>query len=1430
MEKFKISDIQELFTTDVERFHSLTLHHVKELLAQTPPLQESLDEALRQTHTLKGLAATVQAWGLSRLGADYEALLELAGSWMRSEPDRANAIFQFITAHQQDWYLMNQFSCMDMLPQASEIYEGLRTAMEEQWLDYLPARQAGDVSATQFVRLSDLELQGAPEASAAPVPELDVQTAQPVAEAKPAAPTPLRVVPPVLRQRAADAAAEPPTPSPVDRDMQLRAPIPHAELPAPPAPLPVVPPSLRRKAAAASAAPRAETPAAAEAAAPARPQPLEVVPPTLRRVDLKPEPTPVAPAAAPAAHLAAAPEAAPTAPPILRVAPPALKRRVSKTAAPVAPPVPVVAEIPAAAPVAPVVDQAALEAALAAPVVPTPSSAEPVAAKAPTAVPGAPDSDLLEMLGREVAGYLTELTAHLPVLVASLADAEQWETARRIFHTIKGTAATFSLAAVSSPAKAAEAHCIVAIEDPEARTREAFNTCVKRAHAIAHALGLTFVEPALATAPVQPVPLAAETDLLEMLGQEVAGYLGELSTRLAALATQLGEIEPWEETRRIFHTIKGTAATFHLDAVSAPAKAAEARCIVAVEDAAARTRDAFETCLHRAEVIAKALQLAFDAEPLRAALENALVAAAPVASETAPAGPALDPEMVGFFIRDAGDQIQLIEQSVLRWEQVGGAAGQPGDAAAQPEALACVWAAQRGFHTLKGAANSIGLTAVAQSVHDVESYLETLAATGAAGTRALFTFLLGAVDRLRSYLAELAKDPAAPWRQDWATALQTLTAPASAPAAPAETAPEVAAEPEAEDERTLRVEASRLYQLVNLIGEMVVDRARLERKLETMLGLHRALDERNRALAASVQTFHQEYEFNLLSARQSAGGSQPSALSRQPSAGGSAGSEFTELEFDRYDQFNILARSLVEVSHDIGELNGELTACLEDFGADNSRFRLTSQALQSQVTGLSLVPVKTLFPRLQRAFRDALNVERKEADLDLRGGEAHLDKVVVDAVYGPLLHLLRNAVAHGIEDALTRQRAGKPARGQVSFAAVQRANQIEIQITDDGAGVDAAAVRRRAVEKGWLAADAPELTPEQVAGYIFQPGFSTAAKVTSVAGRGVGLDVVRAEIEALNGSVELRYVPGVGSTWTLRLPLTLLISEAILAEVGARTFALPLNFVESGLILDGPILRDEQGREWYELEGATSGGPAVPQVKLPVMRLAQQLQIPGDAQSLKGVIMAVGDRRVIVVVDRVLTRQEIVIKELDALTAQHPLLNGATIDAAGGVIPILNVPALLQWDISKLTPAAARPNADAGAGGSLNAAPAGPRRVLIVDDSLSVRKVQERMLRELGCAVVAAKDGLDALERMREAQFDCVFTDLEMPRLNGYELIAELRGNPAWSGTPVVVISSRGADKYITKAMNLGAATFLSKPFTQEQLGQVLQHYVRGPG
>lgn len=912
-------------------------------------------------------------------------------------------------------------------------------------------------------------------------------------------------------------------------------------------------------------------------------------------------------------------------------------------------------------------------------------------------------------------------------------------------------------------------------------------------------------EPAPKPAPVEAKKQIVDSSLLDLLRGELEGYLRELSGKLMALAPDISKTENWETVRRLFHTIKGTAATFHRNDLSAPAKAAEARCITALEDASVRDYKTFVICVERASQIATVLSVAFDSSAILDCLPKE-----GGAKNSEERDPVPERDFANFFITDARAQIETVESALLRWERGENAAEQ-------------VAAVQRGFHTLKGAANSIGLRRVGKALHAAESHLTNVASGQISVSPEGFARLFKCVDELRQFLKLLEADNAAVWEFDWHGALSASAAQVSAAvpigAEKDSVAPVEARVEDAQVARTISLEAAQLYKLLNLVGELISDRARLERKIEQLAGLQFSLQERNTTLTNAVADFQKEFEFNLLRHRDAAASQFRSGLgTREFGPAVPGGAEFSDLEFDRYDQFGILARSLVELAHDIDAISGDMRGHLDSFKVDNVNFAQTSRKLQESVVKLTMIPMDSVFPRLERAFRDACRAENKDVRLELLGGGTQLDKTIVDRIHAPLLHLLRNAVSHGIEPAEKRAQLKKPAQGTVRLTTGQASNQVVVEIADDGGGINVEAIRERAIAKGWIAADSPALSAEEAVHFIFQPGFSTANAVTEISGRGIGLDVVRNEIESLNGSVEVRFEPQVGTVWTLRLPTNLAISEAVIAECGGVALAFPLNFIVSGHIINPSGITKESNAETYRIG----------EEKIPLVRLPSLLRLPSKRELQHGLLALVGERRVLLATDRVFSRKEIVVKQLDALMGQHPLLSGATLDAEGKVIPILNVPAVVKH--SPQLAAGARAEAAEAVATEFADATDGAPRVLIVDDSLSVRKAQERFLADLGCRVTAAKDGLEALERLRNGVFDLIFTDLEMPQLNGYELIVEIRNHPAWTQTPVVVISSRGADKYITKAMNLGANSFLPKPFTEQQLVDVLSHFANWDG
>jgi chemosensory pili system protein ChpA (sensor histidine kinase/response regulator) len=773
----------------------------------------------------------------------------------------------------------------------------------------------------------------------------------------------------------------------------------------------------------------------------------------------------------------------------------------------------------------------------------------------------------------------------------------------------------------------------------------------------------------------------------------------------------------------------------------------------------------------------------------------------------APAEPGVDLELLEYFQQDAEEQVRSMERAVLRWEK-------------QEDVPQQIQAVRRAYHTLKGAANSVGLTTLGKDFHAAEDYIQDVTAGKKPASPALFQFLLRSVDQLRDLMGVLKAGQQPRWQHQWAQELVQLES-GNAPAQLAWDAPEpVALEFEVEEdfavanahELQVRVDAGRVNELGSLLSQVVTDRRRVEDRLTQFRKLTTALQERTGVLNRVIGTFQKQFEFQLIGQQQAASPFSKTAETRLGASERALTDEFSELEFDRYDEASILSRSLAEIASDLDQLLGDWGQTLHDMEGDSSQFKQTSREIQEAVGHLTLVAFDDVAPRLQRVFRDAAELEKKEVRIDFRGTTTRLDKGLVERAYPALLHLVRNAVAHGIEPAERRQGLGKEPVGRVTVSCSQVANQILICVEDDGGGIDELAVRKKAFDLGLWHDEAQEMSANQLLRVLCHAGFSTVTEVSELAGRGVGMDVVRAEIDAMNGSLELDYQVGFGTRWSLRLPLTLSISEGVVIRAGKQRYALPLNSVLAGVSLEPDLIsRAADGSEQMLFQGQ----------QIPLLRLSKILQVGDGQQNERGLVIASVDKCIALTVDELIGRSELPIRPLDAFTACHPLFESGTIDASGEILPILAPHMLVK--LSGLLATAAFTLAAPEARLHVERP-----QVLVVDDSVSVRKVQQAMLQGLDCDVVTAVDGLDGLDKLRSQSYDIILTDLEMPRLNGYELIAEIRSNPAWARTPVIVISSRTTDKHVARAMNLGATSFLFKPFNESQIRLLIDKYVRG--
>jgi chemosensory pili system protein ChpA (sensor histidine kinase/response regulator) len=647
--------------------------------------------------------------------------------------------------------------------------------------------------------------------------------------------------------------------------------------------------------------------------------------------------------------------------------------------------------------------------------------------------------------------------------------------------------------------------------------------------------------------------------------------------------------------------------------------------------------------------------------------------------------------------------------------------------------------------------------------------------------------------------------------------------------------------------RSVRIALERLDRMMNAVGELVINRTRMLGRLAELERLADVLNFSKARMSDKISEFQEKYEFSRITGRtvsepapRAQGWDPPEAF---PFRGGYSSysqkfdaslAEFSELEMDRYDEFSILSRSLTEISADITEILTQLDGFVRRVDSDIDEFTKLAHRLQDEITAARMVPIGNLYTRISRTVRDAAKAAGKQIELQLAGAETELDNNIIQQIADPLLHLVRNSVAHGIERADERYEQGKADHGNVYVRAYHRGNHIYIEVEDDGRGLDYEKIRATAIDLGMVATDeAGRLTERDLQGLLFEPGFSTAPKKTELAGRGVGLDVVKANIAALNGEVEIESQKGLGTRFTLKVPLTLIISQALFVRCGNATFAFPLAFVEEIRRIRESDIEEVGGKLLTKVRDAVTE----------VVRLDMQLGLP-PVEPLNGfyrlVIVNVAGRQVGIIVEEVLRKDEIVIKNLGEYLRNVKLFPGATIAPDGSLILLIDVNRLIAGEAIERRPLmtaanAARlffPGATALASGevpeeAIETVPV-EKVVVLADDSISVRKFVGRMLEKAGYRVRLACDGLEALEIVSQTRCDLVVTDLEMPRTNGYELMAHLRQNPDTKDIPIMVVTSRAGMKHRDKAMKQGAIEFLVKPVQEEQFVAVVQRLI-GP-
>ncbi|CAJ0771524.1 hybrid sensor histidine kinase/response regulator [Ralstonia chuxiongensis] len=777
---------------------------------------------------------------------------------------------------------------------------------------------------------------------------------------------------------------------------------------------------------------------------------------------------------------------------------------------------------------------------------------------------------------------------------------------------------------------------------------------------------------------------------------------------------------------------------------------------------------------------------------------------------------ALDPALLEIFLEEAHVALPELGQHLRAWE-------------AAPQDRNAAGLLLRNLHTVKGSARMAGAMTLGQAAHEMESAIEG----GLRQNRvddALFRKLYVWFDRIQAHVDALGAGNLLPLdagladaadAQQTAADAQASSGASMLPAVAVSTnvdltgarSPEAEALEVAERQRAMvRVQARALDSLINDAGEVGAARARLESEVDALKTYLSELNDNVARLRSQVREIEIQAETQMESRIADAAAHDES---------------FDPLEFDRFTRLQELTRMMAESVNDVATVQQNLFRGFDQASLDlETQARLT-RGLQRSLMRARMVQFDTVADRLYRVARQAASETGKEVRLFIKGGTVELDRSVLDRMGGPLEHMIRNAVAHGIESADERRAKGKNPAGELTLEVQQEGNEVVLHFVDDGAGLNLDRIRARALERQLLAPD-EEASDARLTEMIFTPGFSTADQVSELAGRGVGMDVVRAETVALGGRISLQTTPEVGTRFTIHLPLTTAITQVLLVRVSERVYAIP-----SGMIDHVQQLRPQALAEAYNAAALQLPTGPVPFHYFGVL-LEEAKSVTGGRKYSPAVVVRNGAERAAVHVDEVIGNREVVVKHIGPHLARLEGIAGATTLGDGEIVLIYN-PVVLTQRFER--EAAARGLSDQEAtgavaelhrDGSTDAVPglATQPIVMVVDDSLTVRKVTQRLLTRSGYQAVLARDGVDALRQLQEVTPDAMLVDIEMPHMDGFDLTRNVRADERIGATPIIMITSRTADKHRRYAAEIGVNVYLGKPYNEEELLRHLRNLI----
>jgi chemosensory pili system protein ChpA (sensor histidine kinase/response regulator) len=637
-------------------------------------------------------------------------------------------------------------------------------------------------------------------------------------------------------------------------------------------------------------------------------------------------------------------------------------------------------------------------------------------------------------------------------------------------------------------------------------------------------------------------------------------------------------------------------------------------------------------------------------------------------------------------------------------------------------------------------------------------------------------------------------------------------------------------------DRTIRVATKQLEEIGDLFGELTIDRNGLNLHLQGMRQLVASLHLKVQQLEQSNARLREAYEAKRVVFDDRTSSQVPNPVlgdtdtweQTQPGESSEFTSHFDLLEFDRYSDTHLLSQEVMDTVVQIEEITTDLDLQLNDTERTTRDLNRTAKQLQTGLTQVRMRPISDLFNRFPRAIRTLSVQHSKPVDLKFKGGTTLIERSILEALNDPLMHLVRNAFDHGIEPSAARRASGKSDTGTIEIGANYRGNQTIITIKDDGGGIDLDKIRAKVLKMGIGAAEVATYTDKELTDLIFEPGFSTAAKVTDLSGRGVGMDVVRTNIQSLRGDVFVDTKLGKGTTFTITVPFTLSVVRVLLVEVNGLWLAIPSNIVEEIILLNPAQIISTAGQKMLQWEEFT--------VRL--IQPAEFLHLPYlNSQVATSNLPTIDCPTVLMIdqgqdivaleVDKFWGEQEVTIRQPQGNIKLPPGFTGCTILGDGRIVPLVDAIELIRWIDGDVTAPATTSHKTMSSmlenvANIPNFTPAAPMqrsRVLVVDDSINVRRFVALTLEKAGYLVEQAKDGLEAIEKLQAGlSTQAVVCDIEMPRMDGYGFLTTIKGQPQFKNIPVLMLTSRSGDKHRKIAMNLGANGYFSKPFKEQEL------------